>query len=127
MDNSSNAINWFEIATNDLDRAQKFYETVFGIKMEPFDLPDLQMRGFPADQMKGKVGGAIVKSKMHKPSKEGAVVYLNANPDLSDPLARVQAAGGKVLIPKTHITDEIGYMAFFEDTEGNVVAMHSQG
>ena len=34
---------------------------------------------------------------------------------------------GKVLIPKTHITDEIGYMAFFEDTEGNVVAMHSQG
>lgn len=125
MDSTTNALNWFEIATNDLDRAQKFYEQVFGITMEPMDLPDLQMRMFPGEGNNGKVGGAIVKSDMHKPSAEGALIYLNANPDLAVALGRVEAAGGKVLMPKTHISDDIGYMAFFLDTEGNAVAMHS--
>ncbi len=126
MDNTTNALNWFEIATHDLDRATKFYETVFGIKMETMDLPNIQMRMFPGDGQNGKVGGALVKSGMHKPSKEGALIYLNANPDLAAALGRVEKAGGKVLLPKTHISEDIGYMAFFEDTEGNAVAMHSQ-
>lgn len=126
MDNTTNALNWFEIATNDLDRAQKFYEEVFRIKMEPMDMDQLQMRMFPGEGQNGKVGGAIVKSGMHKPSREGTLVYLNANPDLAEPLGRVEKAGGKVLLPKTHISDDIGYMAFFMDTEGNAVAMHSQ-
>jgi len=127
MDNTTNALNWFEIATKDLDRARKFYEQVFGITMESMDMPNIEMRMFPGEGMNGKVGGALVKSDMHKPSAEGALIYLNANPDLSDALSRVVAAGGKVLMPKTHISDDIGYMAFFSDTEGNSVAMHSQG
>ena len=127
MDNKSNAINWFEIAVNDLDRATKFYETVFNITMEAMDMPGMQMRSFPADSMNGKAGGALVKSDMHKPSGTGSVIYLNANPDLSAPLSRVEKAGGKVIMPKTEISAEIGHMAFFTDTEGNTVAMHSQG
>lgn len=127
MDNTTNALNWFEIATNDLARAQKFYEEVFRIKMEAMDLDQLQMRMFPGEGANGKVGGAIVKSAMHKPSEEGTLVYLNANPDLADALGRVEQHGGKVLMPKTHISDHIGYMAFFMDTEGNAVAMHSNG
>lgn len=127
MDNSTNALNWFEIAVTDLDRAQKFYEAVFGIRMDAMDMPGLQMRTFPGDGMNGKVGGALAKSDNHKPSAEGAIIYLNANPDLAGPLGRVEAAGGKVLMPKTHISDDIGHMAFFLDTEGNAVAMHSNG
>jgi hypothetical protein len=126
MDNNSNALNWFEIATNDLARAQKFYETVFQINMEPMDFPQMQMRAFPADSMNGKAGGALVKSDMHQPAATGAVIYLNANPDLADALSRVEKAGGKIIMPKTQISPEIGYMAFFTDTEGNTVAMHSQ-
>ena len=126
MDNKSNAINWFEIAVNDLDRATKFYETVFNISMEAMDMPGMQMRSFPADSMNGKAGGALVKSDMHKPSGTGSIIYLNANPDLSDPLSRVEKAGGKVIMPKMEISPEIGHMAFFTDTEGNTVAMHSQ-
>ena len=125
MDNTTNALNWFEIAVSDIGRAQKFYEMVFGITMEPMDFPQMQMRAFPADSMNGKAGGAIVKSEMHTPSAAGAVIYLNANPDLSVALTRVEKAGGKVVMPKTHISEEIGYMAFFSDTEGNTVAMHS--
>ena len=69
----------------------------------------------------------LVMSNMHKPSSEGAVIYLNANPDLQAVLDKIQEAGGKVDIPKTQITEDFGYMAFLTDTEGNKVALHSQG
>ena len=86
----------------------------------------MQMAYFPAVPGSGKASGALVKSGFHKPSKEGCVIYLNANPDLTAVLEKIEAEGGKILMPKTKITDEVGYMAFFEDTEGNSVALHSQ-
>jgi len=67
----------------------------------------------------------LVQHEMYKPSADGAVIYLNGNPDLALPLSKVEGAGGKIVMPKTLITEEIGYMAFFIDTEGNKVAMHS--
>lgn len=127
MDKNTNILNWFEIATHDLDRATKFYETVFGVELETLDLPNIRMRSFPSAPGNGKLCGALVNSGMHKPSAEGTIVYFNANPDPSVPLARVEAAGGEVLLPKTHTSDDIGHMAFLTDTEGNTVAMHSQG
>ncbi|MBN8572207.1 MAG: VOC family protein [Ignavibacteria bacterium] len=124
MTNKDNSLNWFEIPASDIKRAIKFYETVFSVEM-----PQMEMGGsmafFPADMQNGKVGGAVVKSDMHKPSADGAVIYLNANPDLDIALSKVEKAGGKVVMPKTKITDEIGYMAFFIDSEGNKVGMHS--
>lgn len=124
MTGKDNSLNWFEIPAADIKRAVKFYETVFSIEM-----PQMEMGGsmafFPAGMENGKVGGALVQSPMHKPSAEGAVIYLNANPDLDIALGKVEKAGGKVAMPKTKITDEIGFMAFFTDTEGNKVAMHS--
>lgn len=124
MTNKDNSLNWFEIPASDIKRATKFYETVFSIEM-----PQMEMGGsmafFPAGMEGGKVGGALVQSPMHKPSAEGAVIYLNANPDLDIALGKVEKAGGKVVMPKTKITNEIGFMAFFTDTEGNKVAMHS--
>ncbi len=126
MNSDSNALNWFEICVTDMARAKKFYETVFGVTLEDWDLPGFQMSVFPGAQGSGKVSGGLVKSDSHIPSMDGSVVYLNADPDLSVPLSRVEAAGGSVLMPKTLISEEIGYMAFFSDTEGNRMAMHSQ-
>lgn len=126
MDNKSNSLNWFEIAVSDIDRAQKFYEVVFDISMERSDMEQMQMAFFPFDPTSGKATGAIVQSTMHLPSQEGVIIYLNANPNLEIALAKIEGAGGKVLIPKTQITEEHGYMAFFTDTEGNKLALHSQ-
>jgi predicted enzyme related to lactoylglutathione lyase len=53
------------------------------------------------------------------------LVYLNANPDLQDVLDRVERAGGKIMVPKTQISPEYGYMAVIIDTEGNRIAFHS--
>ena len=77
----------------------------------------------PSDMQNG-VGGGIVKGEGFEPSDKGTVVYLNGGDDLSTPLAKVEAAGGKVLMPKTSI-GENGFMAHFLDTEGNHVALHS--
>ena len=125
MDGKVNIINWFEISVKDTARAKKFYETIFSIKMETMEMMGMKMTMFPAEDMNGKVSGALVEGPMHKPSAEGAVIYFNGNPDLEVALGKIEAAGGKVVMPKTHISPEVGYMAFFMDTEGNRVALHS--
>lgn len=124
MDASTNSLNWFEIPAKDLARAKKFYEKVFGITMTLMEMPEMSAAMFPMQPGSGKANGCIAKSKMHKPAKSGCVVYLNANPDLKAPLARVAKAGGTVVMPKTSIGPN-GFMAFFIDTEGNRMAMHS--
>ncbi len=125
MDNT-NALNWFEIPATDISRAKKFYETVFAVTMDEWpEMNGMKMVGFPADNAGGKVGGSLVQGPMHKPSMDGVVVYLNANPDMNAIIDRIAPAGGKVVMPRTQITPEIGYMAMFTDTEGNKVALHS--
>jgi predicted enzyme related to lactoylglutathione lyase len=121
-----NAISWFEIPTADLNRAQKFYETIFDIELIPLDLTQLQMRMFPiSDPM--NIGGALCyHPDFYKPSADsGPLVYLNANPDVQNVLDKIEAAGGKIVIPKTQISPEHGHMAVFLDTEGNRIALHA--
>jgi uncharacterized protein len=122
-----NAISWFEIPTTDISRAQKFYEAIFGMNMIPMDFPNIKMRMFPLDDMMTQVGGAIVDSGgFHKPSAiDGPLVYLNANPDVQHILDKVPAAGGSVMVPKTEISPEYGFMAVIVDTEGNRIGLHS--
>lgn len=121
-----NAISWVEIPATDLDRAQKFYETIMGIKMNPLDVVAVKMRMFPLDDMMNGVGGALVYNKdFYKPSSDGPLVYLNGNPDVQHVLDKVEAAGGKIQVPKTQISPEYGYMAVIIDTEGNRIAFHS--
>lgn len=126
MTTNDNAINWFEISVTDINRAKKFYETVFGIEMPLQNMMGMEMAFFPYEPGNGKATGCLCKSDMHKPSTDGVKLYLNANPDLSVAESKIEAAGGKVVMPKTKISDEVGYMSFFIDSEGNNVALHSQ-
>jgi hypothetical protein len=121
------AISWFEIGTTDLDRATQFYETIFNVKLNPLDLDNIKMRMFPLDDMMTGVGGALVYSDgFHKPSAtDGPLIYLNGNPDVQIILDRVEVAGGKIMVPKTQISEEYGYMAVIIDTEGNRIGLHS--
>lgn len=120
------AISWFEIPALDIDRAQKFYETIFQVTLTPLEVPGLLMRSFPLDDPMEGVGGTIIKTDMHIPSAtHGPLLYLNANPDVQIVLDRVEAAGGQVIVPKTEISEEYGFMGVFIDTEGNRIALHS--
>ena len=120
----TNAINWFEIPATDFARAKKFYETLLGITVEEMPHPSMKYGLLPADMQHGGVGGGIAQGEGFEPCTKGTIVYLNGGDDLSVPLSKVEAAGGKVVMPKTSI-GENGFMAQFIDTEGNKVALHS--
>ena len=120
------AISWFEIPSTNLQRATNFYETIFGVQLLVMDTPNIRMRMFPLEHMSG-IGGAIVDSGgFHKPSvTDGPLIYLNGNPDVQNILDKVEAAGGKIMVPKTEISPEYGNMAVIIDTEGNRIGLHS--
>jgi predicted enzyme related to lactoylglutathione lyase len=126
MDKTTNSLNWFEIPVTDIERAKHFYQVAFGIHMEAMEMMGMKMAMFPGENGNGKASGTLVQSGNNTPSAEGTVVYLNANPDMAPVLERIEQEGGTILLPKTAISPEIGYMAFFKDTEGNRIGIHSQ-
>lgn len=123
-----NVVGWFEIPTLDMDRAVKFYETVFDFKLQREQMGELDMAWFPFNmEAYGSAGSLVCMPDSYKPSADGTVVYLTANSgDLAKEMSRVEAAGGKVLMEKKQISEEHGFMGLFLDTEGNRVAMHSR-
>ncbi|MFA8342640.1 MAG: VOC family protein [Rhodothermaceae bacterium] len=121
----ANVVNWFEIPAKDLQRAKKFYSEVFDVEMSEHEMQGFKMAFFPMEE--NEIGGGLCEGEGYEPSKTGVKVYFNCGDDLSVQLSRVEAAGGEIVMPKTLITEEIGYMAFINDTEGNGVAFHSKG
>lgn len=118
-------VGWFEIPTSDMERAIDFYETVFDCTLDRNKMGDFDMAWFPwNDEMKG-AGGSLVHHEMYTPSQEGTLVYFSSE-DIDTELDRVEDAGGSVLRGKTEISPDIGFMAFFLDTEGNRIALHSR-
>ncbi|MFN8357762.1 MAG: VOC family protein [Spirosomataceae bacterium] len=113
-------INWFEIPTEDINRAADFYSKVLDIPVPVQDLGDLKMAFLPEGF------GALVKHPSYTPSYQGPLIYLNGGDDLTQLLERVEPAGGKVLRAKTLVSPQFGFMALFEDTEGNRMALHSR-
>ena len=92
-----NALNWFEIPAKNFDRAKSFYEAVLDTTLETMSMEEMGMKMafFPADWENG-VGGGIAFGPGCEPSDKGTLVYLNGGDDLTTPLSRVEAAGGKV-------------------------------
>src|ERR1051325_6377065 len=99
-----NAISWFEIPVADFDRARKFYESIFGITLTTMRAgptgPRLAL--FPVDPTKN-VGGALAHGNGYSPTTFGTKVYLSTE-ELGSILAKVDAAGGSVALPKTQIS-----------------------
>jgi uncharacterized protein len=118
-----NALNWFEIPVIDFARAKTFYETVLGRSIEPFAMGPITMGMLSSDP--DAVGGALVHGDGNMPSDHGPAVYLNGGDDLAPMLARVESAGGSIVVPKTEIGSDFGFFAFFIDTEGNKIGLHS--
>ena len=124
----SNAVGWFEIPVTDMERAMKFYEAVLGTKLERHQVGPLDMAWFPMyPEGKGAAGSLVLQKDWYKPSGfDGVMIYFTATSgDVATELGRVEQAGGKVLQQKKPI-GEHGYVAFFLDSDGNRVALHSR-
>jgi predicted enzyme related to lactoylglutathione lyase len=119
-----NAINWFAIPSSDFNRALKFYQAILEVEMMTIEMDETPMAFFPHDS-NGGVGGHLFGGQGFNPSSDGSIVYLNGGDDLQIILDRVKPNGGQTFVGKTKISDENGYFAFFIDTEGNKVGLHS--
>lgn len=125
---NNNVVGWFEIPVADMDRAVKFYETVLDLSFSRHPMGELEMAWFPGTEDGLGASGSLVRQpEYYTPSADGTLVYFTSpSGNLANELERVEQAGGKVLQPKTLITEDIGYMALFLDTEGNKLALHSR-
>lgn len=115
-------VSWFEIPALNFRQATAFYNHIYGIQMEQTSLNEYMMAFFPADN---GIGGAVVSGPGSLPGSSGPLVYLNGGKDLNKVLKRVEEAGGRIVMPKTLISEQAGYFAIFIDTEGNKLALHS--
>lgn len=116
-------ITWFELPALNFLRAKQFYEYVFQFEMGVGPVGDYQMGFFPSP---GGPMGAIVQGEGYQPSVYGPRIYMNCNPRLDEYLDRAIEAGGRVIVPKSFISEEVGYCAFILDTEGNALALNSE-
>lgn len=124
MEMLTNAVNWIEIPVADFERAKKFYSTIYDYEMPEYPMGETHRMGILLYEQSKGVGGAIVQGEGYVPSDKGTKPYLNGGADLNTVLSRVAAAGGTVVMEKMSI-GENGFMALFNDTEGNLVALHS--
>ena len=103
----TSAITWFEIPATDFGRAVRFYETIFTTPLRHESAwPNLAI--FP--YQRPGVSGAVAYGDGHRPSGNGVVIYLNCDGRFDEVLERVEAAGGSIVEPKSHIPS-IGWIA----------------
>jgi uncharacterized protein len=123
-----NVVGWFEIPVNNMDRAVKFYEMLFKVKLTRNKLGPLEMAWFPwIEDTIGSSGSLVFHPDYYKPSTDGVLIYFTTpSGNIEEDLNKVENGGGIILEPKTKISDDIGFMGLFIDTEGNRIALHSR-
>lgn len=126
MTTPRNAIDWFEIPVRNMDRAAAFYEALLGTTIRRETIAPNALGLFTYDGENGGAGGCLLAGdNVPAPSLDGSLVYLNAGPSLDAVVARVEAAGGRVLVPKVTLPGDMGCFVHIADTEGNRVGLHA--
>jgi predicted enzyme related to lactoylglutathione lyase len=120
--NMNNPIFYCEIPVKDIDRAMAFYSMVFEFELEKQSIDGNEMALFPYTAGVEGATGALAQGDSYKPSLDGSRIYFSTL-DIDSTLGRVTKGGGKILYPKTDVGD-YGFVAEFEDSEGNRIALH---
>jgi hypothetical protein len=124
MEATAHSIDWFEIPARDIDRAQRFYETLLGAPMRRETIAGQMLAIF--DHAETGVGGCLLAGpNAPAPSTVGTLVYLHARPSLDAALGRLEQVGGRVLTPKVQLPGDMGCYAHVADSEGNRVGLHA--
>ena len=119
---AANPIGYVEIPVADLERAVDFYQRVFDITMQRIELDGYDAAWFPMIEGASGATGALVKGDVYRPAKTGPVIYFSVQ-SVDDALERATAVGAVTLYPKTQIPDG-GFVAEFEDSESNRIALY---
>jgi predicted enzyme related to lactoylglutathione lyase len=119
-----NPVGWFEIYVQDMDRAKRFYESVFQCTLERLGSPVIEMWAFPMAAGAPGCAGALVKAAGVSSGGSGTLVYFTCE-DCAVAGGRVADAGGIVHRDKMSI-GEYGFIVLAVDTEGTMFGLHSQ-
>lgn len=112
-----------EIPATDFSRAVSFYKGILDIEIEEIEMGGIRMGQFQNDGE--DVFVQVIQGAEYRPSADGVVVYFNCGDDLQKTAIKIEAKGGKMIIPKTEIGPDMGFYAMFTDTEGNKLGLHS--
>jgi len=110
----------FEIGAEDPARAEKFYGDVFGWKMKKWEGPMDYWMVMTGDESEPGINGGMMK-KCEEHPMAGTVNTIGV-PSVDEYVAKITAAGGRITVPKMAIPT-VGYLAYFQDTEGNAFAI----
>ncbi len=121
MTKKSNPVVYFEIPVTDINRAIKFYNTVFHFDFDKENIDNNEMALFPFSDENSGISGALAKGEIYKPTKDGVVIYFKTE-NIDETIKMAISNGGQILYPKTD--NGIGLVAEFEDTEGNRIALY---
>jgi predicted enzyme related to lactoylglutathione lyase len=117
-----NRVVWFELPVVNMERAKKFYETIFSLKLNLVQFGPELIAVFPYEAP--AISGCLIEAGGLKPG-HGALPCLNADPHLDAVLEKVERAGGRIVHPYTDMPPGMGCFARIEDTEGNLVGLHA--
>jgi predicted enzyme related to lactoylglutathione lyase len=121
----NNPVGWFEIYVDNMDRAQKFYESVFGCTLSRLESPspNMVLLAFPMEQANYGCAGALVRMQGYPAGNSSTIVYFSCE-DCAVEESRATTAGGKVQRTKMSI-GAYGFISLVVDTEGNIIGLHS--
>lgn len=119
-----NPVGWFDINVANLNRAKKFYETVFNVLLTDAPAEWGKQSFFPFNPESPNISGALVEKADFVPGNNNTIIYFETE-DIIKEEQRIKKAGCKVLQSKMNI-GEFGFISIFLDTEGNVVGLHSR-
>lgn len=120
---NGNPVGWFEIYVEDMARAKAFYSAVFEAEFERLNSGDIEMWAFPNDMERYGAGGALVKVQGMSPAGNSIMLYFSCE-DCAVEAARAAEHGGKLMREKFSI-GEYGHIALIQDSEGNMIGLHS--
>ena len=114
----------FEIPADDVERAKEFYKKVFDWKMESF--PDMEYTMIQTTAVDEKHMptelGAINGGMMKRQDPVKSPVITIAVQNIEETMKNVIKMGGELVRGKMQVGD-MGYAAYFKDTEGNIIGL----
>jgi predicted enzyme related to lactoylglutathione lyase len=111
-------VRHFAINADDMRRARRFYERVFGWRFDAWGPPDFLMISTGTERDPGIIGSLQKRRELVVGERMTGYECSIAVGDVDAVAAAVVANGGRILIPKTLIPT-VGHVIFFRDTEGN--------
>ncbi len=124
MTNMPGKVVHFEIPADNVERAKSFYQKAFGWQINQYPGMEYHMvgtapsneQGMPTEP--GAINGGMTKRQ--DPVKN-TVITIDVS-DIDSSLKSIEKLGGKVVQKKQPVAD-MGFTAYFKDTEGNIVGL----